>query len=534
MNPVQETPLLACGRLLSAVTCLAAAAPSCLALRAWARMISERELLRRAEALAAGLIPPYAPTACPECVVLFSRHVEDEDPSRLILKTKCHAFFDSILGFISAGWTSEQRVLVSHRLDRTHLLCRQCNPRGKTLEEKGNTEPAFNFACRGICSALAASLQDRMGRHDKGFASKRGRWPVTPKQLFPGGPERTLDGLVGLLRARVCVEPVIIHLVTAHRPLAFPVLLQPENRGRIIAEVIARANDVSSSIRSDIAKLRPPVIPAVREAIGRRHLEPHEPCIFLLYIFGFGADCMPNDKVDFMSPHETDIFAALHDLLGCLESPNDAHEPLAYVAAYLWSVLPKSRRAALGCQEMPAYARAIDEQSTLMRADPYLSLRHFLALRVERRDCHGPDCKKQVHDKQTPGAFSRCGKCRTVQYCSRDCQRADWTDVAFPHKAICDMLQELLAFTTFAVDDDVFADACRAHSFPLERVDRLIEWATRGETWSRYAQGGDVVQKPGPELYALIDKLATSSEVQQDVAKLMSSIGIQYPASPAA
>ncbi|EJD40566.1 hypothetical protein AURDEDRAFT_127597 [Auricularia subglabra TFB-10046 SS5] len=200
-------------------------------------MLSKPVLLSRAQQLAAGLTPPTTPTACPGCIVVFASNLDKNESDRVLLQTECHPFFDAISAFLSAEWSGDARASASESLRRAHLRCWRCNSARKTLKQCGITEGAFIFAYRGACMALVAALSDRLGRPDKGFGSKRGRWPTSAEQLFPGGPERTMCALVRSLEDDIFgVSAIIMGFVSTHRPLAFPVLLTAENRARILAK----------------------------------------------------------------------------------------------------------------------------------------------------------------------------------------------------------------------------------------------------------------------------------------------------------
>lgn len=55
------------------------------------------------------------------------------------------------------------------------------------------------------------------------------------------------------------------------------------------------------------------------------------------------------------------------------------------------------------------------------------------ALRLQSGSCFR--CKK--HQDAVPGSLLRCGGCKVAEYCSKDCQRADWKQ---SHKSLCMLL----------------------------------------------------------------------------------------------
>ncbi|EJD35007.1 hypothetical protein AURDEDRAFT_188854 [Auricularia subglabra TFB-10046 SS5] len=321
---------------------------------------------------------------------------------------------------------------------------------------------------------LGLALSDQLeGRPEKGFGSRRGRWPTSPEQLFPRGPEQTMRALTRLLESGIGVEVLITSIVAVHRPLAFPALLVADNRARLIALIIARLNAVSASVCADIAKIRPPVLPVVRDAVAQRQLAACPLWITMVEALLFGVDSKDSDWSDFTCDYNADLFDAIHEVLSLLERPERSQFKLSHLALLLWTSLPHARRI-----PRPHYVYRIEAEALADMSDPYIALYHFVAREANRRSCHGPDCQKLVHAKPTPGSFSRCAKCGVIQYCSKECQRADWSNQPFPHKSICRLLRDLFAFATLEMSAERFAAACRAHSFPLQSVDKLISWAT--------------------------------------------------------
>lgn len=152
---------------------------------------------------------------------------------------------------------------------------------------------------------------------------------------------------------------------------------------------------------------------------------------------------------------------------------------LTYIASAFCAVLPAHEKG-----DRPPVLRAVDERTVALLKDPFLNLHNSLhRVRLERQ-CYSSVCTRS-RGAQTK--LLKCSKCRLAQYCSRECQKADWRCETHPHKEICDMLQELFVFTTLDASGETFSAACVEHEFPLERVDRLIAWT--GEPAYDYAGG---------------------------------------------
>ncbi|EJD35506.1 hypothetical protein AURDEDRAFT_175437 [Auricularia subglabra TFB-10046 SS5] len=457
-------------------------------------MSSPAAIIKTAESIASGLRPVTRPKACPRCITSFMTGTLLKDPTTVIplLQTKCHDFWDALLGFVAYPWTPDTRLAVSGTLQATWLRCRSCHP-GRRLVQRGTaiSDFPFNGIYEVACTALYMCITGytmSSHRHEKGFGSKRGRWPCTVEQLFPYGPQSTITNLVSILATRPEADFVLSAMLTVHRPLALPSFSSEENKQRIIAHIISRLNAAAAAANVDLSALRAPVLPSARDATVNRHTRACEFSALIIYQIGFGTDREPRDLADFVRGHGLELFHALDGVVSLYEDPENTHIELTQLTTTLWTYLSLSPSAAQA-GPAPPYARRWVNRLSSAVSSPYSALRHFLGGQTMRRDCHGPGCGKGVHAKDTPGAFSRCARCRVVQYCSKECQKADWRDPAFPHKELCPLLQEVFSFANTEMTHDEFAAACEAHKFPLKHVDRLISWCSPSHSSYNFAEG---------------------------------------------
>ncbi|EJD35509.1 hypothetical protein AURDEDRAFT_175440 [Auricularia subglabra TFB-10046 SS5] len=449
-------------------------------------MASRRELLRDAEAVASGLNEPQAPTACFSCLANIGSRLAKDDSATKFLAINCRPFFTGLTAFLAQDWTESRRALASPGLWRTgDARCQKCNPRNMTLEQCAFTDPPFVSACNSIYMVMRSALKDWVN-DDKGnpFANRRGRWPTSPEELFPSGPYRTISGLLTLVEAGMNVDEILVILIAVHRPLAFSGLSSTGNRARFISLFVTRMRTAASAIASDVAKLRLPVIPTVRDRVAQRHIESFERLATTLLCVFSHPDHSHNGP-SFIRGHETELYTTLTTVINYLEDPLSTHSRLASLAHLIWHCLSVPQLISVGGLNPPWYIRAIDEEIELEFKDPYRALRFSLLAQTTRRGCHGRDCRRPIHEKATSGTFALCASCTAVTYCSRDCQRADWTHPSYPHKDVCDALRSLFAFADMHMSKEQFADACRAHEFPLGRVDKLIEWASNRDGHGR-------------------------------------------------
>lgn len=448
-------------------------------------------ILLTAESIASGLRPVTRPEACPQCVTSFmiDTVLKDLMTAVPLLQTDCHVFWDALIGFVAYPWTPKTRSAVCAIFQATWLRCNRCHP-GRRLVQRGNTTSDYPFrgVYKGACLLLNTCVVGETTsyhRREKGFGSKRGRWPCTADQLFPYGPQASITALVSTLAIHPEADFVLAAMLAVHRPLAFPVFSSEENRPRIIAHVMSRLKGAAEAANNELRALKSPVLPSARDAVVDRHKIICEHAALVVYQVGFGPDRDPRDLVAFVRGHGLELFRALDGVVSLYEDPENTHIEITQVTATLWTFLSVSPTPV----PAPPYVRRWVNRLSSAVSDPYRALRHFLGGQAMRRDCYGPGCGKGVHAKDAPGAFARCGKCRAVQYCSRECQKADWRDAAFPHKELCPLLQDVFSFVSTDMTHDEFAAACEARKFPLAHVDRLITWCSPSHTSYNFAQG---------------------------------------------
>ncbi|EJD35497.1 hypothetical protein AURDEDRAFT_175427 [Auricularia subglabra TFB-10046 SS5] len=442
-------------------------------------MNCNHELFQAAQTLAAGLDPPFAPSLCPFCFALYVEEVKPNERIAHLLQPKGHSFWNATMAFVCADWTPERQDSVSKQLLRTGLKCRRC-------AHTGSPHSLFGFVFGLARSCIHAALINPIDRY-KGFGRKPHRWPTTAEQLFPYGAERSISALADRIEEYPNVKAVMIVLLSSHRPLVFPPLM--DHRGRLITCFVKDFRTCASGFDAALAKLRQPILPAVRSALVRKHYTSCEGAFALLLSLTHGVDSTSNDGWLFCMGHEARLFLALDAVAALLDGENGdkVYRTVRHYASQLWVSLAESERERLACVGPPSYAQEV--QTVEAMEDPYCALRYCLSHRPHHRNCCAPGCSKTVHSPGAPRAFARCGRCRAVQYCSRECQRADWAGAPFPHKAVCDALQELLTFASLdsaGMSADEFSESCNAHTFPLDRVDTLIAWATRGKTCTNY------------------------------------------------
>ncbi|EJD37159.1 hypothetical protein AURDEDRAFT_116924 [Auricularia subglabra TFB-10046 SS5] len=455
--------------------------------------LTEPIALRVAQDFADSLTPPLKPTLCPICFIVFYFNLKDDRKLTLALQKKQHAFWDALMAFVSADWTAHDDAPVAALLHRIYLRCRRCVPRQPGQAKADLPESLFDSVYGVACQFLGNLLSTCLLVSRKGFSERNGRWPTSADQLFPYGADKTVGALAARLGTNADAAHVLNMLTFIHRPLVGPVLLQDQARVQVMASVISHLDACVSASAAELRAIPAPVPPSVRDAVVRSHLGRCPGFLLMLFTLAFGPGADADERDTLFAGYHAQVFKALDSVLSQLEGPSYIGRPgqdEILLARYVWGELPVRTREQLGCMATPRYLSDIEREGARVFANPYRVLHNHLREKVNmgRGACARQGCNTHVHDSGTSGGFARCGKCRFVQYCSRDCQKADWKGKPYPHREICDSLQELFSAAQISMTNEQFAAACRERDFPLARVDRLIEWASNGRGFYKYAE----------------------------------------------
>ncbi|KZV94758.1 hypothetical protein EXIGLDRAFT_834735 [Exidia glandulosa HHB12029] len=445
-----------------------------------------RRLDRQARAFAAQFraFTPAAPALCLNCFYAFYGSLDSAAYDHL--STKCTDFLDALMGFVATDYAlndRDRRMAVS--VDMMLYQGREC-PKCSTAEVTGlglsTQEPPFDtffdFCCRTLATCLAPPMNE--SRHSKIQKKpfRRGSWPSTPEQLFPRGAEQTVGHLVQLSSVMYSGPIVLLTaMLLRYRKPVFEQILHPRHNylllrrvepalaeaARVAADALAAFHGNASS-RPTSASDR-----VVVKAIARFDDFPR-----LLHVILSGVDHEGHDLDRFAFRYEARLYRAVVSVVEKLHNPGAWEVNLPNVAISLYSSLEAADRL-----DPPKFIETAVMKGKKRAEDPYLNVARHLPLTLARRACFG--CGKQVHENLNGKAFSKCGRCKAVQYCSKECQRNDWNlKHGQPHKIICDILSEVLTIMPLETMvksrlGDV-ARAWRAANFPPERVRRLSQW----------------------------------------------------------
>jgi len=107
--------------------------------------------------------------------------------------------------------------------------------------------------------------------------------------------------------------------------------------------------------------------------------------------------------------------------------------------------------------------------------DPYTRFYAFASAGSRESKCWARGCQRYGSDEPEGSKLMRCARCRVFQYCSRECQRAHWTDDIRPHKSVCRTLariQDIAPFYQGELDAQAFSASCRSAGVEIEELVR--------------------------------------------------------------
>ncbi|KZV92046.1 hypothetical protein EXIGLDRAFT_769335 [Exidia glandulosa HHB12029] len=450
-----------------------------------------KQLEARARGFAAQLRPasaPEQPIICPGCFTAFA--AELDPAAHKYLSAKCPDFYDTLLRFI----VSEPVLDWDQRADHSvRILTHQFTacPRCSTLvdgyinivipRDLPPFDKVYNIACIVVAACLVPPGEEKLRTQKKPFRS--GYWPSSPDRILPLGADLTVERLVHSATLYRGAVLLLTAMLQRYRPRVFEEILNPKHEFLLLRRVIhmlERAGECASAALDEYRRSRNrssnSAATRMSDIAVVEALQPYKAYPYLLNIITYGIDCDGHDLPRFVFRYEAPVFRAIVSVLDHL-SDITAWEPrLPDVAIAIYSRLDTADRL-----DPPAFIREAVADTVKRTEDPYVRLAIILPTVLKRRACFGPQCGKEIHQNPTGKAFSKCARCKAVQYCSKECQREDWKwKHGASHKELCDIWSEVFTIITAKEGNwnspERVARALRAHSFPEERARRLTGW----------------------------------------------------------
>ncbi|EJD35159.1 hypothetical protein AURDEDRAFT_188833 [Auricularia subglabra TFB-10046 SS5] len=389
---------------------------------------------------------------CPCCLLEFSEALVAEPDALDELRRGLHELWDACVTAIAvlapedenAAFRRSLRITVS----RCSLHANSHNTAAKD-EESDDIDLVHDFvdaACGCLHACLSVgerSAVSRAQKKHKAFSNKRGAWPMRQEDLFPSGAdsEGAYSDVKNIIRWSMSVEksnPALLladMLFIAH-PIVFPaVMAERDDLVESLADWIFNPAAVRMYTRVELPDM---------DAFARGD-QKTAAAVAVMSSLRDAPDAEPNSFLVFTLDHEDNLFQAANIGIGVLTARHGPESELLGEVASLAAIMHTrlAQPDSVACSAVRA--RLPKKTSDLDLAGVLHVLIQTLAAR--RRICAGPNCGLSVHASDDPNTvFSRCSRCKLVQYCSKACQRDDWkTGRGIQHKLACQVFCEILS-----------------------------------------------------------------------------------------
>ncbi|EJD34951.1 hypothetical protein AURDEDRAFT_175991 [Auricularia subglabra TFB-10046 SS5] len=269
---------------------------------------------------------------------------------------------------------------------------------------------------------------------NKKFRSASGAWPSTQDQLFPYGPERTIEALLDACCAFTDASAlwVLRAILRIARPRVWDIILLPENRRRLVWYLmtlfLVQISDSDEHFVM-ISENAPPGCKVPRNIMDAECL-----C----------TDDVLNSVLCFLETVKNGPYFQHDDVLHFVAADAAFITRVLRIAEAHYSATAPHPRALRNAKAYLHILRILEESPV-----SYAELAHFVEHNPRSRGvlltiqlavgtlsadryCAGPRCGRTMLDADRPLAL--CARCKLVRYCCKECQRADWNS---GHKRLC-------------------------------------------------------------------------------------------------
>ncbi|KZW01891.1 hypothetical protein EXIGLDRAFT_760490 [Exidia glandulosa HHB12029] len=413
---------------------------------------------RLAKGLERDLRDPYNPTFCVDCVgTAMERLFSDEKQQHanaLHLQQNHHALLTSIMTYMTVPRVEEDMAELEALLLRTMATC----PGRANHGVLQNIDGVFpDDALRTLLHPVRVCLEASSKLLRTQLFSRRGVWPRLIEDIIPRGPRESLAVLLFWLNRSGSYKHWVP--LTAFGPffctvfevcrLEFISELEADDMRTLFIDMICQQLDLAASILREKscphipAHLRMGTTSAVLRTVcigaGIRHstyraiVEGSQ--LRLLESLTAAADSVDARSFPGIKEQLVSLQMGIHLTMG---PTHQVPQPIVDFYASMHKPLQEDVRLDLYFR-----LRAIDNDVA----------------------CNAPDCR--THTRKTPtGKLQRCGGCRLLKYCTRECQKRHWNLYTAPHRWACLKLKELFAVAQFTLAPMAFVAACKASSLP--------------------------------------------------------------------
>ncbi|EJD34845.1 hypothetical protein AURDEDRAFT_176098 [Auricularia subglabra TFB-10046 SS5] len=443
---------------------------------------NEMELVFFLKVKAMQLQDPSHAGGCPDCL-LFLAKVLHQPGIDAVYQPACHDFWNACISIVTTRRTDGEFDALREALRANAAACYDEGAHepwtSRDLEDPLHRHVHALYEC--LFSVLSP---DEPGQRTplfsasgpkKIFGNTRGRWPLHPKDLFPHGERQTME-----MHIRWCCElfsPVPVYVLQrilfTCRPMMFPHLLKSPLREQflwcIVQMLHADAGRDTFAWPATVGYKRPARLSSWLgpDSVGNNRNTVDS----LLQVISDGPDAGNNDMAKLYEGYEAALLPAVHTALDMVQSGRaEHHGSLCHLASFLGRRMP-------GWEPHPLTRAWRLERSAENEADVFGQLQAQLKTQYYRRTCSGPSCNRGIQDTDDAKPLPLCSMCKFTQYCSKDCQKADWKRETWPHKDLCPMLRTFVP--VLEAESGVFEEAFWTLNLELSQIPWLLTWVTK-------------------------------------------------------
>lgn len=436
-----------------------------------------------AHSLARGLQDLRRPTTCPDCLHMFPQMLTPVVLERI--RSKCHEIFQACIRIVTLRRSQDEDEALRAALRDTSNKCNLKPEHKRWLPSDSDVslvdplhvliEASYSLLNAALGVGSRAPIQVRK-KPKRAPGHKYGMWPTRASDLHPYGAYETAEAHVYWCCELFSAQPsaYLAYVLYVYRATLLPHLLKSPLRERMIWCLVTMLN---GTLRSDIGDWPggPPPFdaPAKRDWLWLDASKAQFGSVTLASNILQAMPCgMEGDVADlhlFTKGYERILLPAIY--AGIPTFSDNSHLAKIFLA---WLTLELNRNAGLPETALDPCIRRLTAHLNGPAALGVISA--VLLKRYRSRDCYGPKCGKGVHDTDTGKPFPRCSRCTFTQYCSRDCQTADWKAAPVPHKILCPLLQRLVKVANITQGHVAFETEFLKTGVSIEDCRPVVEW----------------------------------------------------------
>ncbi|KZV99384.1 hypothetical protein EXIGLDRAFT_762683 [Exidia glandulosa HHB12029] len=443
----------------------------------------------RANALAVSLQDAQRPACCPRCLRTFAEILGKDAAALDDVRINCHGFWNACMTVISTPRTSDDLAFLEPHFQSMERQCANRTHTSKSSLGWSTTQTRMFFDAAYECIYIGLTFGPKAivlrTKPNQGFnSSKRSHWPVTIDQMFPGSEAGSIATHVFWCTQIFSPYPlhVLNQLVIVARPIVFPVILREPLHAQLVWALVQYLHPYGSTPVKDwiwSGGRAPCTAPEDWQSIPWLALQPRYAPVWaatFLHYLQRGPDAHYDDIRRFLAGYERVLWPAVKNGYAVLATwpYADDHVVLRVTTLAVWTFTIHEVLDLPPSELSDDIKRAAHPVSDDYEAENEISIAIPIHIHLKRcanrRACFGPGCGITMQ-RNDGKPFQVCSRCKIVRYCSKECQKRDWTDDRqFPHKRACAAISRLLAQPGIRLDCDPI-DFQRAFYQPHVLVD---------------------------------------------------------------